>query len=248
MLHQKYQLRFIILFAHIIFLYNFLPFNISSFFIGIVIYFYFVLTLGIVFHRYFAHKSFCTHRYLEIIFGFSSILLCQSSPISWAANHRTHHQFSDKIGDPHSPIVGSALKVYLGVYPLLKISPYIVKDLLKDPFLRFLHNNYYRILLVFVSMILYFGGIHALAYYYCLPLILVTHFTSCINVFAHQFGYRNHNTDDNSRNNILISIFTLGECWHNNHHAFPSHYRHGQKKWEFDFHAFIIEKILKKDR
>ena len=60
------------------------------------------------------------------------------------------------------------------------------------------------------------------------------HATFCINSLAHVWGTRRFETPDRSRNNLLLALLTLGEGWHNNHHAFPGACRQGLRWWEVD--------------
>jgi stearoyl-CoA desaturase (delta-9 desaturase) len=61
------------------------------------------------------------------------------------------------------------------------------------------------------------------------------HLTWALNSVAHRWGYRNYQTSDDSRNNVLLGFATGGEGFHNNHHAYPSSARHGHRWWEFDY-------------
>jgi len=82
-----------------------------------------------------------------------------------------------------------------------------------------------------------------------IPAVGCFHGVSAIGVIPHLpwSGYRTHNSADDSRNSPLASLLSLGEGWHNNHHAFPSRYFHGEKWWEVDPSRWIIEVIRRRD-
>jgi stearoyl-CoA desaturase (delta-9 desaturase) len=64
--------------------------------------------------------------------------------------------------------------------------------------------------------------------------VIVWHQTWAVNSIAHVWGYRNYNTDEDSRNNLFVGVVANGEGWHNNHHADPRSARHGHRWWEID--------------
>ena len=70
--------------------------------------------------------------------------------------------------------------------------------------------------------------------------VAVWHITWSVNSLTHLFGYRNHDTDENSRNNWLVALVAAGEGWHNNHHADQRAAAHGHKWWEFDLTYWTI--------
>ena len=72
--------------------------------------------------------------------------------------------------------------------------------------------------------------------------IAVFHTTVTINSLAHRYGRRRYDTPDDSRNNALLAVFTMGEGWHNNHHACPSAARLGHRWWEIDvaYYALVL--------
>ena len=67
-----------------------------------------------------------------------------------------------------------------------------------------------------------------------------SHITFSINSFAHRFGKRVYATRDDSRNNLLLSLLTFGEGWHNNHHRYPGSARQGFRWWEVDLSYYIL--------
>jgi len=66
------------------------------------------------------------------------------------------------------------------------------------------------------------------------------HITWAVNSVNHVWGYRNYETDENSRNNIIVGLLASGEGWHNNHHADPRSARHGHRWWELDMTYLTI--------
>ena len=59
--------------------------------------------ISIGFHRYFTHKSFKPSRPLKIVLAIAGSMAVEGPVVRWVADHRKHHKFSDRDGDPHSP-------------------------------------------------------------------------------------------------------------------------------------------------
>ncbi len=218
------------------------------------------VTVG--FHRLLTHRSFKCHRWLR--FGFAALgsAAAEGPVIDWVATHRKHHQFSDIEGDPHSPHVGhgsgwrGALSglahAHIGwVFSDMEVADEsrYAKDLLADPLIRFVDRTF--VLWVLVGLAAAFGlgvaltgtvtgGLAALLWGGAARIFLVHHATFSINSLCHFFGKRDWETKDESRNLAWLAIPTWGEAWHNNHHAFPTSYRHGLRRWQIDPSAGII--------
>jgi stearoyl-CoA desaturase (delta-9 desaturase) len=76
-------------------------------------------------------------------------------------------------------------------------------------------------------------------------IMLLHHATFSINSICHVFGRRRFQTTDESRNVVWLSLLTFGESWHNNHHAFPTSFRHGMRKWELDPSEWVIRGLAR---
>lgn len=196
-------------------------------------------------HRLLSHKSFETWKpieYLCVFFGTISLL---GSPIAWCAAHRYHHIHSDKETDIHSPVKLGAFKAWFGLWPDVNIPPRIVADLTKDKFYKFLHKHYLAVNIIYAGIIAAIDP-WLLVFMWGLQTVYSFHVTAGIAVLPHLIGYRTYSTQDHSRNSFILQFVTHFEGWHNNHHAHPGNYRHGEKWWEFDPPAWIIELIRKR--
>jgi stearoyl-CoA desaturase (delta-9 desaturase) len=71
-------------------------------------------------------------------------------------------------------------------------------------------------------------------------ILLLYHVTWLVNSATHLWGYRSHPTRDHSTNLWWVALLSLGEGWHNNHHAFPRSARHGLRWWEVDVTYLLI--------
>ena len=180
--------------------------------------------------------------------------------ITWVGIHRLHHQETDRKFDPHSPNVSLLWAHFLWTFfPHPFVTTYqerekYTKDLLQFPEIIWLEHNFLAINLVFLALLflsgfLVNGWCGALAWFSCigcLRICITWHLTFIVNAVNHRWGYRNYETPDNSRNNILISILVFfGEGWHNNHHAEPKSARHGHRWFEFDL-AYLLICLLQK--
>jgi stearoyl-CoA desaturase (delta-9 desaturase) len=184
--------------------------------------------------------------------------------IDWVATHRKHHQFSDVHGDPHSPhghgggFVGAfkgLIHAHIGwVFSDMEVADEqrYAKDLLADPWIVFVDRTF--LLWVAVGLAAVFGlgvalsgtvggGLEALLWGGAARIFLMHHATFSINSVCHFFGTRTYNTPDESRNVAWLAIPTWGEAWHNNHHAFPTSYRHGLERWQLDPSAAVIRTL-----
>ena len=182
--------------------------------------------------------------------------------ISWVADHRKHHAFSDQHGDPHSPHVDhgvglrGALKGlfhahvgWLFIHTQRGNKERFAPDLIKDPIISWVDRTFLvwavggLLLPFFLGWIIggtLFAAVTGLLWGGLVRVFVLHHFTYSINSLCHVFGNRDFETTDQSRNLALIAIPTFGEAWHNNHHAFPTSARHGLSRAEFDPSAILI--------
>jgi len=172
-------------------------------------------------------------------------MAAQGPLVFWVAEHRAHHQFSDREGDPHSPDLEGLWHAHVGW--MLDAAPpdlgrYAI-DLLRDRLAMGMNQTYFAwvalgILLPGAITGLVEGSWAAAAsgvlWGGLVRIFLVHHATWAVNSICHRFGSRPHATRDGSTNHWLVALFSLGEGWHNNHHAFPTSARHGLKTFELD--------------
>ena len=194
----------------------------------------FFITAG--YHRYFSHRSYRLNRFWQFVFAFAGLTCAQKGPLWWAGHHRNHHKFSDTRRDIHSPRdgfwwshVGWILCDKYGETPTSEI-----KDFAKFGELRWLDTHNWVgpwALGVFCYLV---GGWSGLVVGFFCSTVLLWHSTFLVNSLAHVFGRRRYDTDDTSRNSLLIAIATGGEGWHNNHHRYQSSARQGFRWWQLD--------------
>jgi stearoyl-CoA desaturase (delta-9 desaturase) len=213
------------------------------------------------YHRYFAHKAFKTSRAIQFFFAFMAASAAQRGPLWWASHHRHHHAHSDLPNDTHSPkqhgFIWSHFSWFLANKNFTARTER-VKDLLQFPELKFL-DRYDAIAPATLALSLYglgtwlessaphlhTSGVQLLVWGFVISTVVLYHMTFSVNSLAHVWGKRRFLTNDDSRNNLIIAILTLGEGWHNNHHHFPSAARQGFYWWEIDLTYYGL-KILSK--
>jgi stearoyl-CoA desaturase (Delta-9 desaturase) len=225
----------------------------------------YVLTgLGVTvgFHRHLTHRSFKTSRPLRGLLAILGSVAIEGPVISWVADHRKHHTYSDQEGDPHSPHVGhggglrGALKGlghahvgWLFIHTHRGARKRYARDLIEDPVISFVDRTF--LIWVLAGFLAAFGlgyaiggtldaALTGLLWGAGVRMLVVHHVTYSINSLCHFFGRQRFPTQDESRNLFWLALPTFGESWHNNHHAFPTSAFHGLKRWEIDPSAIVI--------
>ena len=203
----------------------------------------------ITLHRLLTHRSFKTHQWLENALSLVSVISTVGPTLSWVAVHRVHHASSDTKTDPHSPNKDNkfnfkqALHVWWGYdWKIPQVSTKLVKDLLRNPIHMFIFKHYFKIIFVFSLVLLFIDPI-LWVYAYAVPASLTVHLVGIVNVLGHVHGYRNYETRDMSTNSWIANIFSLGDGWHNNHHATANNSYAGEKWWEWDLMGRVINVI-----
>ena len=209
------------------------------------------------YHRYFSHRSFRTSRVFQFIGGAGGCAALQRGPIWWAAHHRHHHCTSDTEEDRHSPREQGFIYSHMGwfmTHENYAIDEKYVADWMKVPELKFLDHFYWLTGILLGAGLLGAGALLEYAGFATTPgqlfvwgffisTVAVYHGTYTINSLAHVFGKRRFKTTDDSRNNLLLALITLGEGWHNNHHHYSSSARQGFRWWEFDVTYYILKAL-----
>lgn len=216
------------------------------------------ITIG--FHRLFAHRSFVARRPLKITLAVLGSMAFQGSLIGWVADHRRHHRYADRPGDPHSPEwvgddpVGSAYGLWhahLGwtFRGETTSREAYVPDLLADPDLVLVDRLFVPCCILTLGLPFLIGwawsgtiagAVAALVFAGIIRVGISHNVTWSINSVCHHFGTRAFDTRDASTNVALLAPITMGESWHNNHHAFPRLARHGVDPGQFDSSGSLI--------
>ncbi|MEK6234227.1 MAG: fatty acid desaturase [Planctomycetales bacterium] len=215
--------------------------------------------IGLCFHRTLTHRGLVLPKWLERTFAVFGVCSLMDSPARWVAIHRMHHQFSDQQEDPHSPLagffwghVGWLLRENTNLSHINMYEKY-ARDVLRDPFYLWMERYYRWAWIYFAHAVLFFlaglgigwatggtaeaglqCGLRLLMWGVVVRTIYTWHITWAVNSVSHVWGYRNHETSDDSRNNWLVALATNGEGWHNNHHAKPTSAAYGHRWWELD--------------
>ncbi len=202
-----------------------------------------MFAIGAGYHRYFSHRAYSTGRVFQFLLAAMAQSTAQKSVLWWAAKHRHHHLHSDTECDVHSPRHKGFFYSHLGwifsrrhdTTDLVKIS-----DFARFPELMWLHR--YELIPAGMLAVICFllAGWSGLFVGFFWSTVCVYHATFSINSLAHVMGKKRYLTGDDSRNNWLLALLTLGEGWHNNHHAYQSSVRQGFKWWEIDLTFYIL--------
>jgi stearoyl-CoA desaturase (delta-9 desaturase) len=202
------------------------------------------------YHRYFSHRTFRTSRAFQFVAAVLGNSCVQRGPLWWAAHHRHHHRHSDEEQDIHSPRQAGFFWSHMGWFMTLEnalTNFRSVRDLTRFPELVFLDRHHWIVpatlafatyglgaLLQAVAPGLGTSGWQMFVWGFLVSTVFLYHATYTINSVAHVVGSRRYRTSDDSRNNWLLALLTLGEGWHNNHHYYPGSTRQGFYWWEVD--------------
>ena len=220
--------------------------GVSEWSISLCIALYLVRMFGVTagYHRYFSHRSYKTSRLGQFLLAFLCQTSAQKSVLWWAAQHRHHHLHSDTPEDIHSPKHHGFLFAHLGWIFSRKRGEAdfsLIPDLTKYPELVWLDRFQNFPALVLAVACFVFGGWEGLFVGFFLSTVLLYHGTFMINSLAHVVGKQRYVTGDDSRNNWWLALITLGEGWHNNHHAYQSSTRQGFRWWEIDPTYYVLK-------
>ncbi len=211
--------------------------------VGVALYFIRMWAITAGFHRYFSHRSYKTSRVFQFLLAFLGQTSAQRGVIWWAAVHRHHHRHSDTPEDAHSALHGGFWHSHVGwiFKPKRSRADYeSVPDLTRYPELRFLERHpYFPAFLLAIGVYLWLGWVGLFVGFFCSTVVLY-HGTFAINSLAHMTGNQRYLTGDQSRNSLLLALITLGEGWHNNHHAYQSSTRQGFRWWEIDITYYVL--------
>jgi stearoyl-CoA desaturase (delta-9 desaturase) len=219
------------------------------------------LTVG--FHRLFTHKAFKPTPATKAVLAVLGMMAAQGPVLFWVASHRRHHAFSDTKDDCHSPCMHGATVIgrikglwhaHFGWMLKGEITnvPMFAKDLLQDHIVTTL-NRYYT-LWVLLGLAIpaavgaiapggWAGAMEGLLWGGLFRVFFVHQITWGLNSLNHVFGIRRYSSDDNSRNIAWLALITMGEGWHNHHHAYPSSAKFGHKWWELDLGFAVIRTL-----
>jgi stearoyl-CoA desaturase (delta-9 desaturase) len=230
--------------------------------VAIAVPMYFLTCGGVTvgFHRGFTHRSFKPNRATKIALAVLGSMAIQGPVVRWVADHRKHHKFSDKDGDPHSPwkygdTVGALWKglwhAHMGWLfdeeqtPQHKFAP----DLIKDRDIVVVSRLFWLWTLVSLLLPPLVGGLVTMSWQGALTAFfwgslvrvsLLHHVTWSINSICHTVGERPFLSRDKSGNVWWLAVLSMGESWHNLHHAEPTSARHGVHRGQVDSSARII--------
>jgi stearoyl-CoA desaturase (delta-9 desaturase) len=230
---------------------------------------YLLTGLGVTvgFHRHLTHRAFKAKRWLHGLLAILGSAAIEGPVVSWVADHRKHHAFSDEEGDPHSPHVDHGHGVrgalrglfhahmgWLFIHTGRGSKERYAPDLLRDPVVSRVDRTFllWAILGLFVPFAAgwliggtLFAAVTGLLWGGLVRVFVLHHFTYSVNSLCHVFGRREYVTGDESRNLALIALPTLGEAWHNNHHAFPTSAVHGLGRLQVDPSGVVIAALEK---
>jgi stearoyl-CoA desaturase (delta-9 desaturase) len=230
--------------------------------LGIAAGFYVVSCLGITvgYHRYFTHGAFKAKRALRVGLAVAGSLAAQGPVIDWVADHRRHHAFSDRAGDPHSPWLYGSSPVALArgfwhahmgwLFGRDKTNTErFAPDLLADRDIRAVDRLFWLWTVANVLVPAALGGLITMSWWGVLTgffwggLVRVSflhHVTWSVNSICHLIGSRPFTSRDRSANFWPLAILSMGESWHNSHHADPTCARHGVLRGQVDVSARLI--------
>ncbi|POM26012.1 Fatty acid desaturase [Actinomadura rubteroloni] len=223
-----------------------------------------IFGISVGYHRLLTHRAFRCRRFLRVGLAVAGGLALEGPVSLWAAEHRRHHKYADRPGDPHSPwaygdsgfaLVRGLLHAQIGWFSSARrrsLREHWVPDLLADPDIRRLDRAYPAVVVLSFALPAAAGGLLSMSWTGALTALfwgglvryaVVHHVTWSVNSVAHMFGGQEFTTRDRSTNVRWVAMLTLGEGWHNWHHAEPTSARHGVLKGQHDASAWLIRRF-----
>lgn len=199
---------------------------------GLALYLVRMLATTAIYHRLIAHRSYQAPRLVWWLGSLVAASAAQMGPSWWTAHHQQHHRHVDTPCDPHTPLqpggrwrgfwhaqLGWLLSP--GFHPV-DLPPHVEAD----PVLQLIDRLHVLPPLALAWLSWRIGGLEWLGAF-CLSTTVLFHGVASVNSVAHLAGDQPFDTGDASRNNRWVALFTLGEGWHNLHHAFQGSVRQG---------------------
>ena len=207
---------------------------------------YYVRMFGVTggYHRYFSHRTYRTSRAFQFVLAVLAQSSVQKGALWWAAHHRDHHKYSDTPKDPHSFRDYGFWYSHVGWILSRETEDTDfdnIKDLARYPELRWLNTWHFVPGVALAVALFLIGGPWALVWGFFVSTTMLWHGTFTINSLSHIFGKRRYPTTDESKNNPILAVVTMGEGWHNNHHYYPRSARQGFYWWEIDASFYVLK-------
>jgi stearoyl-CoA desaturase (delta-9 desaturase) len=217
------------------------------------------VTLG--FHRLLTHRSFATYKAVQYVLAILGSMAVQGPVMNWVADHRKHHAHTDREGDPHTPHGhGSGFKgavvglwyAHMGwLFERSGTSEHerYARDVYEDRGMQLIHKTFGLWVALGIAIPAaiglavtgtWDGAFEAALWGGPVRIFLGHHVTWSINSVCHFFGSRRFEVEDHSTNVFWLSVLSMGESWHHNHHTFPRSAFHGLKSWEIDPTGLVI--------
>ncbi|MEO0386019.1 MAG: acyl-CoA desaturase [Pseudomonadota bacterium] len=231
----------------------------------LILYVFTIFGISVGYHRLFSHRAFKAKTSVRVALAIAGSMAAQGSVVYWVSNHRRHHQYTDVLGDIHSPIVNDEREMgywegfwhsHMGWTFDHKMTNALkfAKDLYRDQAVARANRLYY--VWVFLGLALpavigglvtmtWMGAFTAFLWGGLVRMFLSYHTVNGIDSITHLFGSQPFKSEDHSRNNPLWAFLTLGEGWHNNHHAFPSSAVFGLEWYQLDPGTWLLRGLEK---
>ncbi len=216
--------------------------------IGVAAFMYFLRMFAITgfYHRYFSHRGFTVrNRFVQFCMALLGTMCIQQGPLWWASHHRHHHKYSDQDEDMHSPIRQGFWQSHVLWIFTVQDHPHYKQKELKDfkdfPEIQWLDRWYMAGPVIAGIALFLIGGLPWLVWGLGISTVFLWHGTFTINSLSHVYGNQRYVTGDTSRNNWLLAFVTLGEGWHNNHHAYQGGAKAGFYPHEIDITYYLLK-------
>ena len=228
--------------------------------LGVVFYCISGLGISVGYHRYFTHGSFKARTPLRVLLAVAGSLAMQGPVIRWVSDHRRHHAYADKEGDPHSPwLYGTnAIALVRGFWHAhmgwlfsrdMTNSRRFAPDLLADRLITAVDRLFplWTAATLLLPALLgglltwsWQGAVTGLFWAGLVRVGMLHHVTWSVNSICHMVGSRPFRARDRSATFWPLALLSFGESWHNSHHADPTCARHGVRRGQLDISARVI--------
>lgn len=205
-------------------------------------------------HRQLIHQSYECHRWIEILFIHLGVLVGIAGPIGmirghdirdWAQRQSSCHSF---FSHRESFLKDGFRQVHCDIELANPPQFHLPAKIKNDRAVLWMERTWIAQQIPLALLLFLLGGFAWVVWGTCLRVAVSTTGHWLVGHFAHRQGERHWHvkgSDVQGYNVKAAAMFTFGECWHNNHHAYPGSAKLGLYSGEIDPGWWVLSTLKK---